>query len=139
MIISGMLVWVKLPPFFPFLSKFSSTLKLMQFLNGLSYSDELGGKLKVFPCIFHNTFHLECHGHKQIIIFASTHGSEIIHFFGTFFLVFGKLPFFFKPMPFLNEQSYSNELGGIRKIFQSSFVTSCGFQDYLIRKWRQLG
>ena len=76
MIISGMLVRVKLPPFFPFLSKLSSTLKLLQFLNGLSCSDELGGKLKVFPCIFHNTFHLECHGHKQIIIFALTHGSE---------------------------------------------------------------
>ena len=88
MIISGMLVRVKLPPFFPFLSKLSSTLKLMQFLNGLSYSDELGGKLKVFPFIFHSTFHLECCRHKKIIIFASTHGSEIIHPIWQFFPCF---------------------------------------------------
>ena len=48
-----MLIRVNLPLFFPFPSKLSSTLKLVQFLSGLSYSDELGGKLKVFLCIFY--------------------------------------------------------------------------------------
>ena len=64
--------------------------------------------------------------HKILIIFASTHPSVYNHpTFLAIFLFFGKLPYFLKLMPFLKEKSYSNELGGIEKIFSSRLLTSC--------------
>ena len=42
-------------------------------------------------------------GINKLLFLHLLMGQKSSILFGNFFLIFGKLPFFFKPMPFLNE------------------------------------
>ena len=75
---------------------------------------------------------------KNCFICINSYISLVIQYFFQFFSNSSIWLVLFKLMPFLNGLSYRNELGGIWKVLQSRFISSCGFCNYFVKKWSYL-